>query len=1410
MKKIISLLLIFTMLFPVLPVFALKTDFIKTESFNNIATWGTPKGCTLDGYSHVCVVKEGKEKAVELSGADTKSSLYMNTGKLSGIYSFSFDLLMNNSRAKTEVITKNELGESYTLLTIDETGSILAPDGDILGGFGIGTTTRITVTLDTKDKIVSAYRNKSGLVYKKYLDDKFFDSVSGFGLVCNGKETVSVIADNLAVYKGTGIISSKDVPKSSFNSASEDPLGFSSSPKEDDSEQVPTNILFNYTFEGDDPLSRLSYTKGENPVDVKRDLLNDNNYLVHKRVDNTLTAIGRELGDNTIKDIVVEALFSTDSSTPSGQLFLSRSIYGTNLMMNTYLNINANGEVSYPGGSVICRISQGKWTKLSLAIHIAEQTYDIYVDGKIAATAVPFANAEATEVPFIRMNLSGTSGSLFVDKFRAYEAMVPAEIPDNQVERSIFTDKNYVIKSLGNMIAVNRYSNKIFKDGKKQDLKRKSVYVLDTDSTYLSKEDLTHIFEKEEFISPHGEMADYYKLYDNAVNLGYNIESFYEGFYLISKGEIPFKTGEEIIESAEYHRSLFHEIYRFMLYERPSADEFKELFEKHSPSHPRLIINKDDVERIQKSIKTDKNMAKWADNIMKNAYKTLSDPVYPYERYEDGKGQYQDIELCQNRLLTLGMAYQFTNDKRFAIRGFNEMEKICNFPTWNANYSYLDVGELCALLALGYDWLYDGLTESQRTFLEKTIIERGLNPTFEIYYGVSELTSYIAWTKSVGNINAVCNGGTALGAMAIFDKYPDIASKYLTNALQSIDIVLLMYYPDGAWMEGITYWNYALQYIVMDIESAIRTFGTDLGFLATPGLVKTGWNGFSLVGAAGMYSFGDGGTGFENFPYSMWGAKHSQDVELLNARLLEIEKRGFEGGPLELVFYDEALYRENYTPKLDSFIGGLDIIGLREKWYDKTATYLGAHGGPAMKDHGHLDIGSFVVDIGGERVIKDIGAEVYSYSGYFGHQRYHYYKARPEGHNLYVINPTNDVEDYGINRYATAVCEKLYSKDNGSFAIMDLSESYERDATKAKRGYMLTDDRRSVLIRDEISLKKESDIYWFAHTDGKIKILDNNTAIINIDGKLYKVIVETNAKEHTLCASDATPLPTSPDIAQTDMISQGVSKLAIKLKASGDLNINVKFCYAYDIASNEPLPDVSLDNWDIPDGKTKEFPKIDAIYADGSLLEDFDPDTWGYEYIVNRKETHIPSITASSDKYDVEVTQPQDFGSPSIVKVKSKDNPELVRTYTVTYSKLPDLEDVDGLKRYFVSNITTSKENATTEEKQTLDDGFNSTYYAMEGSGQWVCLELEDPSVVEKIGIMFMSGNARVATYKLEVSLDGRNWNTVYDGKSTGTTKGYEFTDVGGKTIKYVRFTGYGNTINAWNSITELAVLGKR
>ena len=93
---------------------------------------------------------------------------------------------------------------------------------------------------------------------------------------------------------------------------------------------------------------------------------------------------------------------------------------------------------------------------------------------------------------------------------------------------------------------------------------------------------------------------------------------------------------------------------------------------------------------------------------------------------------------------------------------------------------------------------------------------------------------------------------------------------------------------------------------------------------------------------------------------------------------------------------------------------------------------------------------------------------------------------------------------------------------------------------------------------------------------------------------------------------------------------------------------------------------------------------------------------------------------------------------------------------------------------------------------------------------QWLMFELDDVYPIEKIGVSWMSATARQYTYKLEISTDGVNWTTVFDGQSSGTTKECEYTELGGKMAKYVRYKGYGNTVNNWNSVTEVQILGNQ
>ncbi|MBC7485323.1 MAG: discoidin domain-containing protein [Cytophagaceae bacterium] len=100
-----------------------------------------------------------------------------------------------------------------------------------------------------------------------------------------------------------------------------------------------------------------------------------------------------------------------------------------------------------------------------------------------------------------------------------------------------------------------------------------------------------------------------------------------------------------------------------------------------------------------------------------------------------------------------------------------------------------------------------------------------------------------------------------------------------------------------------------------------------------------------------------------------------------------------------------------------------------------------------------------------------------------------------------------------------------------------------------------------------------------------------------------------------------------------------------------------------------------------------------------------------------------------------------------------------------------------------------------------------STRWSADGSGQWIQLCLNDARVIDKVDIAFYSGNARVTTFDLVTSMDQQNWNTaLLKVKNSGTSLALERFTFSSRTAKYIRIVGYGNTVNTWNSITEITI----
>jgi len=106
-------------------------------------------------------------------------------------------------------------------------------------------------------------------------------------------------------------------------------------------------------------------------------------------------------------------------------------------------------------------------------------------------------------------------------------------------------------------------------------------------------------------------------------------------------------------------------------------------------------------------------------------------------------------------------------------------------------------------------------------------------------------------------------------------------------------------------------------------------------------------------------------------------------------------------------------------------------------------------------------------------------------------------------------------------------------------------------------------------------------------------------------------------------------------------------------------------------------------------------------------------------------------------------------------------------------------------------------------------DGNLSTRWSAQGDPQWIQYDLGAANTVSFVKIAWYQGDARVATFDIQLSTTGASWTNVLTGaRSSGATTALETYDFGDATARYVRIVGHGNSVNTWNSVTETEVWG--
>ncbi len=575
-----------------------------------------------------------------------------------------------------------------------------------------------------------------------------------------------------------------------------------------------------------------------------------------------------------------------------------------------------------------------------------------------------------------------------------------------------------------------------------------------------------------------------------------------------------------------------------------------EILATHRAEHPRVLVTSADWERARSAIDTDTTIARWHAELLEQAEAILGQPPSEYI-IPDGKRLLATSRRVLTRVQTLAYAHRTTGDPRYADRAWAELDAAAGFKDWNPSH-FLDTGEMTAAFAIGYDWLYDEWDDAQRRRLRDAIVTRGLSPGLGSYRGEQ---GYGWWVKAHHNWNQVCNGGLALGALAIADEEPEIAAEILHEGMLSLRLAMREYAPDGGWAEGPGYWGYATVYNAMHLAALESALGSSFGYADYPGFAQTGEYPPFVSGPTGRtFNYADGGDSPIRAPQLFWLADRFGQPDFA-----AFEARAAAPSALDVLWGTRAGLPDGMSDlPLDRHFEGIGIVTMRSAWGDPDALFVGLRGGSNAVNHSHLEIGSFVFDALGVRWAIDLGGDDYNMPGYFGAQRWSYYRLRAEGQNTIVLDPGDGPEQ--DPKAAGAIVDTTFSPHQAG-ATVDLSKAYPKALAGAglTRTALLGDGRSRLVIEDRVNLSpgtRPLPAWWFMHTRAEIDLDPGaRRAVLRQDGKALAVEI-TEPVGATFSVMDAAPLPTSPHPAVQNA-NTGVRKLAIALTLDRTMTIRV-------------------------------------------------------------------------------------------------------------------------------------------------------------------------------------------------------------------------------------------------------------
>ena len=859
----------------------------------------------------------------------------------------------------------------------------------------------------------------------------------------------------------------------------------------------------------------------------------------------------------------------------------------------------------------------------------------------------------------------------------------------------------------------------------------------------------------------------------------------------------------------------------FQLPEISQAQFKSEMTKVIANGHPYMIATKDKIAKIKEyAFGKDEFLTEQYSLVKAEADKLLTTNLFNMDEQLASKAQNNtNAMLSYTHTLTLGLVYLVEGDERYAQRAYDQIEYLCSLDSWG-ELQLIDNVQFAWAVGFCYDWLYDWLNVEQREFLVSNLRRLHLDMASDVFKNPKKAEYKDSFYQAFfveSNHGLMDTSCTFLAAMAIADTDMDFATELMALSQKQFNTPVSKLYPDGQWYEGYSYWGYVGPYVARFMQSMKGAFGHCFGYDEVDFIKKSA--DFPIYLTSDFAALTTDNSHFQksvspNPIYYTIGAL-ANDHNLQTLSVNQVKKFKNPDAVFVLMYDPTKNYDGEVKLNLDKHFRSVDDVTMRSSFDGSQNTFAAMHVRPDIVDvstqNGMAHRGSIsAFDALGERWISDMGRETY-YSGYWGNDHFKWYRTRTESASCILIDPSQDPGQ--VLNTPNLDIDVLESGAGSAYSIADLTEAYSTWAKSYSRGIQLTDNRKVLVVQDEIVLKNPSEMYsLFNIYKADIELLsDGKSAILHKNNKKVYVTIDCD-EEFTLGSMPAEPLPTSPlpETSKPNSLNIDFMKFYIHFDKVKSANIRVCFIpYICEeelsaVTCNEFVP---MSEWTVQK-EIKDIPMLEDIKVNGVSLDGFTPYNRCYDM---ENEISVSQVTPvyDSSKYDVKVRKEESTDVVTIL-VTDKSDSSNMNSYSLLIPIVPEPSFVDTSNMSVLTITKTTAPEPQAENNLTnLYDGDLSTRWSANGAGTVMMIELDKPRKLGCVAVSLADGDKRRQLFDVEVSPDGKTYTRIGRFLSCGLTLDTEYYDLKNTEAQYVRIIWNGNSSNGWNSVTELRLYGK-